>query len=203
MRNIRLALAAVLLAAAGTAAAQGAPAGLPPIPSTYMQLRLGLFLPQSSDLDGFNTGFAIDGAFGYRFTPNLAAEFGLGYFRSKGDTGVSNGVTVEPKFSGVPVTASLKGILPVSPTVDLYGLVGVGLYFVTLGAEGSAGGQTASVSFDDTAFGVQLGAGASFAITPAAFLTADLRYMIAKASFNGAEGNIDSLFLSVGIGTRF
>jgi opacity protein-like surface antigen len=204
MRTIRIALAAVLLAVAGTAAAQApAPAAPTAIPHTYLQLRLGFYVPQASDLDGFNNGLAIDGALGYRFSPNLAAELGLGYFSSTADTVSSGGVTVEPKFSGVPITASVKGILPVSPSVDIYGLVGLGLYRVTLEATGSAGGQTATVSFDDTAFGLLLGAGASFDISRSVFLSVDLRYMVAKATFDTAEGNIDSLFLNGGVGFRF
>jgi opacity protein-like surface antigen len=208
MHTIRFALVAVLLAAAGNAAAQ-APAAF--TPSNYLHLRLGAVMPQSSDLDDLKIGTGFDGeiAIGRRFIPNLAGEIGLGYFSAEGsnfsmyDPGSGLTIDLKAKLSGIPITASIKGILPLSPSVELYGLFGLGLYMVTLEATGSAMGQSATTSEDDTAVGVQFGAGVSFDVSSTVFLSADLRYLVAKATFAGAEGKIDSLFLNAGLGFRF
>jgi len=214
MHTVRVALVAVLLTAAGSAAAQAAAAPAAPAvftPNNYLHLRLGAVMPQSTDLDDLKIGTGFDGevAIGRRFSPNLAGELGLGYFSAEGshmtvfDPGSGLTIDLKATFSGVPLTASIKGILPLSPSVELYGLVGLGLYMVTLEATGSAMGQTASTSENDSAVGVQFGAGLSFDVSSTAFLSVDLRYLIAKASFGGAEGNIDSLFLNAGVGFRF
>jgi hypothetical protein len=47
----------------------------------------------------------------------------------------------------------------------------------------------------------------SFDVSSTVFLSADLRYLVAKATFGGdfggAEVKIDSLFLNAGLGFRF
>ena len=207
MTTIRIALVAALVAVAGNAAAQDAGHAQ----QNYLHLRLGGILAQSSDLKDTDIENGFDGevAIGRRFGPNFAAELGVGYFSAEGSTSSvfdpGSGLTIDitPKFSGIPITASAKGIMPLGPSAEVYGLVGLGLYRVTLEATGSALGQTASTSDDDSAFGFLIGGGISFDVTPKVFLSADLRYLVAKATFFGAEGNIDSLFLNAGIGTRF
>jgi opacity protein-like surface antigen len=207
MTTIRIALVAALVTVAGNAAAQDAGQSQ----HNYLHLRLGAMLAQSSDLKDLEikTGFDGEVAVGRRFGPNFAGELGLGYFSAESSTisvfdpGSGLTIDVKSKFSGIPITASAKGILPLSQSAEVYGLVGLGLYRVTLKATGSALGQTASASEDDSTFGFTVGAGMSFNVSQTVFLSADLRYLVGKATFGGAEGNIDSLFLNAGIGTRF
>ena len=49
----------------------------------YITFKPGVYSPQSSDLD--DTGFNGEIAFGYRFNPNIAGEFGIGYFNTEGE----------------------------------------------------------------------------------------------------------------------
>jgi opacity protein-like surface antigen len=190
MRSVRqlVALFATLVA---TAALAQAPASAPPgafQPSSYLQLRLGIFSPQSSDLDGFDSGIALDASFGYRFHPNFAGEVGIGYWRSSASASAS-GMTASATVSDLPVTASLKAIAPVG-SMDLYGLVGFGLHSVKL--EASVTG-VASGSTTGSAFGFHLGAGLAIPVSASASLGLDLRYLIASPSFNGVSLHVDGL----------
>jgi opacity protein-like surface antigen len=195
MIAIRMALAAALVATAGSAGAQ-VPAAPPP--SSYLQLRLGIHVPQASDLDGFNNGVALEAAFGYRWHPNFAAELGIGYFKTSSDTVQTTSGAVDASISSIPVTASLVLIAPLG-NVELKGLVGVGLHATTFDAR--VGGLSGSDS--NTAFGFHIGGGASVALTPQVSLGADLRYYIVKPSFAGVDINIDGLQVAADLAWRF
>jgi opacity protein-like surface antigen len=200
MTLARTLLAVATLAAASTGRAQvPAPHALGP----YGHLRLGVYIPNSSDLEGLNNGFNIDGALGYRFHPNFAAEAGVGYYGSSTDTQSGGGVSVKGTFSDVPITLSAKAIYPAGQA-ELYGLFGVGIHNVELGAEVSGLG---TVTAKDTAFGFHLGAGASFEVAPRLALSLDLRYLVGRATFSLAgqstSGDIDALFVSGGLLYRF
>ena len=47
----------------------------------YITAKPGIYSPQSSDLD--ETGFNGEIAFGWRFNPYIATEFGIGYFNTE------------------------------------------------------------------------------------------------------------------------
>ena len=81
-------------------------------PPFYITLKPGIYSPQSSDLDGADTGFNGEIAFGYRFNPNIAAEFGTGYFN-----------TGNFDINVFPLTLTLKAILPYKRW-ELFGLAG-------------------------------------------------------------------------------
>lgn len=201
MHVIRIAIATALVALAGTASAQtpAYPAAPPPwAPSSYLQLRLGVHVPQSSDLDGFNNGVALEAAFGYRWHPNFAAELGIGYFKNSSDTLQTTSGALDVSISSIPVTASLVLVAPMG-NVELKGLVGVGLHSTTFDA--SVGGLSGSDS--NTAFGFHIGGGASVALSPQVSLGADLRYYIVKPSFAGVDISIDGLQIAANLGWKF
>jgi len=91
----------------------------------YVALKPGIYSPQSSDLD--SSGFNGEIAFGYRFNPNIAAEFGIGYFYTEGEaTAVGATFVVREKFdiNVVPLTLTLKAILPYKQW-EFFGLGGL------------------------------------------------------------------------------
>jgi opacity protein-like surface antigen len=198
MKSIRLAVALLAVAASTAAAAQTTTTGS----SSYVQVRAGLYMPQSDDMDALemNTGFGLDAVYGRRFTPNFAAEFGIGWYKSTSDE-MSDGFgnTAEFELSLMPITASAKLIAPLGQ-VEPYALLGVGLYRATIGIDGAG---------DDSAFalGLQLGGGAAFRISPNAYLGLDLRYVSAEPSFEegGEELDLDvsGLLFNAAFGFNF
>jgi opacity protein-like surface antigen len=191
MRSLRHLVAAAVLVFASTALAQSYPAHSGFRPSSYVQLRLGFYSPESSDLDGFDRGVAIDGAYGYRFSPNLAGEIGLGYFRTTASAS-GGGFAADVTLSDVPITVTVKAIAPLG-AVELYGAVGLGLHSVSISASASGIG---SGSDSTTALGVHLGGGINVPVSPVVSLGLDLRYVIAKADFSGGSVNIDGLLVT-------
>jgi hypothetical protein len=93
----------------------------------YIVIKPGIYSPQSSDLDV--TGFNGEIAFGYRFNPYIAAEFGIGYFYTEGEKTVVGATYVDRENFDIdvyPVTLTLKAILPYKKW-EFFGLGGVGL----------------------------------------------------------------------------
>src|SRR5512133_376555 len=103
MRSLVASLAALALAVPAAAHAQPVSTMGGAGPDTYLELHLGGFVPQSSDLDKLDPGIALGATFGARFNPNLSAELELAYYRAQGtDQGVKGTLGV------MPVTASLR-----------------------------------------------------------------------------------------------
>ena len=97
----------------------------------YIALKPGIYSPQSSDLDV--TGFNGEIAFGYRFNPYIAAEFGIGYFYTEGEKTVVGATYVDRENFDIdvyPVTLTLKAILPYKKW-EFFGLAGGGVYIVS------------------------------------------------------------------------
>jgi opacity protein-like surface antigen len=206
---------ALLAFAAGGALAQ-TPSWYPAAPGQqpgaggrdrYFALRLGSYMPQHSDMDGFNSGFDGEVAFGAFFTPNLAAEVGIGYFQSSSDTvsvstpyGVATG---KAELTVIPVTATGKLVYPIQ-NVDLYALAGVGIYSGEMKATASLPGySSASESSSDTAFGFHLGGGIAVRLTPEFTIGAELRYTGLEATFFDTTGHLDGLRIGALAAYRF
>ena len=51
----------------------------------YVVVKGGIYSPQTSDLDGFNTGFNGEAAFGHYFDKNWAIEASAGNFETSGN----------------------------------------------------------------------------------------------------------------------
>ncbi len=56
----------------------------------YITVKPGIYFPRSSDLDSSDAGFNGEIAFGYRFNPNIAAEFGIGYLNTESSLSIQN-----------------------------------------------------------------------------------------------------------------
>lgn len=184
-------------------------------PSNYFAVKAGIFSPQSDDLKDFDEGFNGEIAFGHYFNRHLAMEVGLGYFRTEASfSGTIPGYgaySEKDKLSVVPVTLSVKGILPIDK-LELYAIGGIGLYFINGKADASVQ-RLGSISLEDdeVSFGVHLGAGMKFNITKEVFLGIEGKYIWTKADFEttyaGYRVNLDvdiEGFLVTGmIGFRF
>jgi opacity protein-like surface antigen len=177
------------------------------MPGNYTALKLGGYFPQSDDLEEFDTGFNGEIAFGHYFTPNIAGEIGIGYFQADTETivffdPVLGLFTADAKLKVYPVTLNIKFVHPVQ-NFELYAMGGVGIYFAKLEVGASALGLVASDSDDDTAFGVNLGVGANFYITPNVYLGGEVKYLWAEPSFFDVDVKIDGIQATANIGYRF
>jgi hypothetical protein len=145
----------------------------------YVNFKAGVYSPQSSGLDGYDTGFNGEIALGFRFSPNFAGEFGIGYFNTQGRRGY-----YEEDFDidVVPLTLTLKAILPYKRW-EFFGLAGGGVYFV------SGPYNWDSYDYDhhhyyndydydsDTIWGGYLGAGINYNLTSRIFVGVEGKYL--------------------------
>jgi outer membrane protein W len=148
-----------------------------------LAIKPGIYIPQG-DLKDFDTGFNGEVAVAYKFFPNLAVEAGIGYFKTQNTISSESGpgylLRDKSKIRVIPLTASMKGILPMDKW-EFYGLGGIGEYFVKGkdGISGTIGGVNGSVSGSDTdrVFGAHLGLGVNYNITSNLFVGAEGKYL--------------------------
>jgi hypothetical protein len=150
----------------------------------YAAIKLGVYSPQSSDLD--SAGFNGEFAFGYRFNPNIAAEFGIVYFNTAGEaTAASATYTVREEFdiNVVPLTLTLKAILPYKRW-EFFGLGGAGVYIVSgpydYYYDDYYYHDHYHYDFDDdydAVVGGYLGGGLHYYITPTMFIGVEGKYL--------------------------
>lgn len=177
----------------------------------YVAGKMGVYAPESNDLEGFDNGFNGEISLGHYFNRNFAGEVGLGYFSTGGsfygynnyDGYYSDDINIDV----MPMTASLKAILPLNGQVELYGIGGIGAYFVH-GQIDRSGYYTGRyrVSDDETTLGAHLGGGAVFNMDKRLFLGGEAKYLWANVDFNGnLQGNIDldGFIFTANIGYRF
>jgi opacity protein-like surface antigen len=181
MRKMLAALVAALsIPVAASASPVAAPETLAAGASPwYVTTKLGVYMPQSDDLDLFNNGLSTEVQVGRRLHTNFAAELGVGWFSTSTDSIGGNKATL----SMVPVTATAKGILPFGDA-EVYGLGGIGAYFGKAKVETPEG----DLSDSESAFGLHLGAGAEYALTSQLSVGLEGRYLIAEiqdVSMNG------------------
>ena len=140
----------------------------------YAALKPGIYSPQSNDLDGYQTGFNGEVVLGYRFTPNIAAEVGIGYFNTEGEETVGGATYVgrEFDFHVYSVAFTLKAILPYKKW-EFFGLGGAGVYIVSTPYD--------SDYYDednyDAVLGGYWGAGIHYHITPKIFVGVEGKYL--------------------------
>ena len=173
--------------------------------SNYFALKAGAYFPNSGDLGGFNTGFNGQAALGHYFTPNIAAELGLGYFATSGTgSGEFDGVpgTATGDLYAIPLTLALKAIYPIDKW-EIYAIGGVGAYFCNVKVTYSGG----SPSNSTTAFGGFLGGGVDYNFARNWFLGVEGTYLWSKPQFtlNNVSGDvaIDGWTVTGNIGFRF
>jgi hypothetical protein len=184
----------------------------------YLTFKPGIYSPQSSDLDGFDTGFNGEIVLGCLFHPNMALEFGIGYFNTEGEITVVGATSVgREKFDidVIPVTFTLKAILPYKKW-EFFGLGGVGLYIVPGGYNvGDYYYDGYYYNYDDdydVVFGGYLGGGIHYNITPRIFLGVEGKYLWTdKVDFKvgdfgvplGVKLKMDGIIATAVIGIRF
>jgi len=184
----------------------------------YITVKPGTYLPEASGLEvGFNGELAL----GYRFHPNIAAEFGFGYFNTAKDVrGVGATRTIEEEcyYDVVPLTLTLKAILPYKRW-EFFGLGGGGL-FIASGPYNYDDDYDDYDDFDphtDTVWGGYLGGGVHYNITrndatPKIFLGVEGKYLWTdKVRLEGekrgvpldARFRLDGVIVNAVIGIRF
>jgi opacity protein-like surface antigen len=181
--------------------------------SNYAVLKAGAYFPNSGDLNGFNTGFNGEIAYGYYFNKNIAGELALGYFQSSGKGSASgSGYTASANgdIYSVPLTAALKAIYPMDKW-EFYALGGIGAYYCNANVNGSITRGiftfVGSDSHSDVSFGGFLGAGANLNLDKNWFIGVEGKYLWTKPQFSFVGQNIDVSFdgwtLTGNVGFRF
>jgi hypothetical protein len=166
---------------------------------TYLSVKLGAISPQHDDISAFSTGFSLEGALGYRVNPNVALELSVGRFAlSATAPGVIGGflATITEDVVAYPVLGTLKLVLPLTK-LDLFGLVGGGVYFIQGEVKATAPGFAAlSNSDSDSTFGLHLGGGLNVHVSPHASFGAELKYIIGSAKLFDGTGHFNSLIFA-------
>jgi len=194
------ALIGILVLAIGVAPAQGADF------RSYVVGKLGSYSPSSGDLSGYSTGMNGEIGLGHYINPHLALELGVGYFETKGDvTVISGGVYFgNEKIEVTPLTMSLKACLPIDGWMEIYGIGGVGAYFVqdSINAFNSGLGN---LRLDDntTAFGTHLGGGINFNLSSNVFVGGEFKYVWSTAKLYGDNVSLDGVRVTGNLGFRF
>ena len=181
----------------------------------YMALKPGAFFPQG-DLDDNNwdTGFSGELAFGRQYSKNLAVELNVGWYNldeSEQFSGVLNGASVSAGATAdidiIPFALTVKGILPFERW-EFYGLAGIGAYFTTVEVAGSAAANNTTISFSDddsdTVFGLTVGLGIHYNISPLWFLGVEGKYLFTSdVDVFGVDANLNGIIAAGVIGYRF
>lgn len=168
----------------------------------YLEVKAGMYSPQSNDMEDFDNGFAGELALGHYFTRNLAGEIGVGYFKSE-LSGAVLPFSGDVELSSIPLTVTVKGVAPVDP-VELYAGVGMGAYFNK--AELQVLGFSDSSS--DTSFGFHVVGGATADLSASVFCGIEAKYLWNEASFDvpgfgSVDNKFDGFIATVGLGFRF
>ena len=194
MRSLVAPFAAIALAVPAAALAQPVSTVGGAGPDTYLELHLGGFVPQSSDLDGLDPNLDLGGTFGARFNPNLSAELEVGYYRASGTQSGVKGVV-----DAIPVTASLRLRYPMK-VAELSAFAGGGVHFAHESIDSAVTGYRSS---GDTAFGYHVGAEAAFNLSPMMRVGFEVRRTFVTASFDGGDLDIGGLRLAATLGYEF
>lgn len=90
--------------------------------SMSLQLKAGAYFTATKD---FDPGNGIDAVFSYKPLPYAAIDTALGYYRAeRGADGF---------LSAIPLTVTVRGILPLSSSLNLYAGGGGGVYYKMAG----------------------------------------------------------------------
>ncbi len=176
----------------------------------YVAFKPGMYMPRSSDLNGFDNGFNGDFAFGARLTPNIAVEAGLGFFYTGGAKTIGKGTSLSQTHYDLDVwdfTLTLKGIIPYGKW-EFFGLGGGGIYSVSAPYNFNGYYHYSYPYYYndyDYIWGGYLGGGIHYNITRQFFLGVEGKYLwTEQASFSGINGfKLDGIFSNAVIGFRF
>ena len=185
---------AVLALPAQTRAAEEGP---------YIEGRLGISLPQNSDLDsatasqelGLDNGFVGNVAVGHGYGNGFRTEFELGFRRNDVDS-ISGGGSGTGDLTGWSAMANALYDFKVNGPLQPY--VGIGAGVAHLDLSGATPSVGTSINDTDTAFAWQGMAGVSYAVSERVKLTLGYRYFaVPDADFSGSTGtSFDSDYAS-------
>ena len=217
MMRALLVAAAALILLPGAAAAQGLKG------SMYGELRGGASFPNDADTDfggglegdlSSDTGWLIEGAFGYAHESGLRGEIAAGYRYNELDDFEVSGVSVDFEGEITAVTGMVNlyydfdlGTLGGArgATANLVPFVGGGIGVAFLNADLDEIGNTSiDEDEDDTVFAWQVVAGLAYKFTPT--VTGSLRYAYFATSdpeFNGTDSEYDAHNVLAGIRYNF
>lgn len=187
----------VALAAPIEAAAQDVSA-----PSkTYLAIRAGIVSPQSTDLEGFSNGFALEAAAGYRATEGFALEIGVGRFSIGAEATLYDPYYAiwfnrSVKDTAIPITLTAKGILAIQ-SMEVYALAGGGVALISSTVTDSAAGYgSASATDSANAFIFQIGGGVALAVSPQVSIGAEAKYFIGSVNIWGLAQELNSILVA-------
>ena len=200
MRTRKMASIALLLLLVPGAAVLG---------EDYWGLGVGVFLPNddSEGLELFETGYTGDVYYGLKLLPNVALEFGVGYYGSDYELSTWGGDCEEyPCVIGsrsncellvVPVSVTVKYLFHASAALDFYLGGGFGYYFckitdedtlIIADEEGNRWEENAGKrSVSDEVIGFHAAVGCDIMLSDAVCLGCDARYARAVPSFDWGE----------------
>ena len=165
--------------------------------TNYFTIKGGIYSPESDDLEGFDTGSALEIAFGHYFNRNFTLELGLGHLKTDAiftgfDPPPLGDFVRDDEITIMPLTLTAKGLYPLNENLELYGLVGGGLYFAD--SESSISSSLlGDISYDDsdTPIGVHVGFGFNYSITPRLSLAVEGKHFWAGAKMNYSPAQIN------------
>jgi opacity protein-like surface antigen len=200
MKRLMKQAAVLLLAVPALGFAQASPEP----GKAYLGARIGAVVPQAKDLDGLDSGFALEAVAGYRASEAFAAEFGVGRFAMSGsatlyDPSIASYFERTLDISAIPITVTGKAILK-ADAIELFALAGGGLYLISAKITDTAAGYLpGSVTDSANGFGFHLGAGLSAAVTPRASFGVEARYVIGSVKIWDTDNDFDSIIVSGGL----
>lgn len=171
---------------------------------SYFLVKPGAYFPAGDLQDrGFDTAFTGELVMGKYYNPNLAFEGGVGYFQSSSSTASTASTSVDNNIWVIPVTASIKGVIPFrGGEVTVGG--GIGVYFATMETKVSSPALYSKTDDSGAAFGGHALVGLSVDISPSMFIGAEGKYIITtKANFFNSEMNLNGFMVTGVLGYRF
>jgi hypothetical protein len=170
----------------------------------YIMLKPGAYFPTGDLKDAdFKTGFNGEVVIGTYYNPNLALEFGLGYFESKSSVNRVD-LNEKDKFWVVPAIVNFKGVLPFN-RAELFAGAGFGVYFLNYDADGFST-SLGKISGDEnrTLLGGHVLVGGNVDITSKIFLGIEGKYIVTgRTDIFDSHIKLDGMVLSGNIGYRF
>ena len=102
----------------------------------YLSFKGGAYFPTGDLQDyDFDSGFNGEVVVGMYMSPNLALEFGGGYFKTSASYSDATGFWEDDDVWVIPVVVNIKGVLPLKG-VELFGGGGLGMYFANIDVKG-------------------------------------------------------------------
>ena len=154
----------------------------PPAHTSTFSIRVGVAMPRSSDISGFDNGLALAGVFAGGESEHLGYDVMVGLYQFS-YPGTSTVLRTVPVLGAVRFGGNLGN-------VAAYGLAGGGIGIVT-----ASGTDSASA----TPFLVQLGGGLSLPLTTKSRMEIELRYLMGQAKLFQSNVGIDSMLLMAGV----